>query len=858
MDRATPLSSVPALHSLGSEGRPRFGRVRPAPAPRWHCSLSIPFLVLSPTAGVMAVVALTAWLLIHNSATTTVEAVGHQGQQMFVMATRDSILAYMASVQHIHRVNRPRWQNTSCDGTPKSRNGSAFDAYEDVRLALWSHVHYLQNGNWTVAVAFPLGSFLGYQRTTEGYSWVVVDESTKFGMRKIKSETWQDGWANGSSSWTNPLDLMDAGLPVNMSTRVWFSNAVARCNQSWSVVYYSLPMEALAITAVMPVYHPDGQLKLVAEVELSLQQVGSFFTRLKLTPNTFAFVVDMAGNLVASNPEGLATAIDAQHTPTGAVDTLVAAQRAGDARIAAAAAWLVAQFGAFSTVPTEDSNFEVQLDGVGHYLFTGHVNDTYGLHWVIVIGLPRSDFLLGLDGYTIGAILTIAATLLASTLVIAALTVIVRRNLHLFARRIKLMGAMDLEGAKQIDGLIFMSEARLILVNLRQTIENLSQFRAFLPPTMLDKVRQAGHEATEEAEEGDGGETPACPVLSCAGRADPPPGGPPPAGGAARPRTEGATSPQPPLLLISPDGSLQSEMLHSPQHQPHLPHRPPSMLQSLLERHMEHLAVTVATLELPNLHSPHQPWNPADLMRWYEVCLSTALGVIHKWNGDFYRLSGDQLLFSWGAMRRVAAQCSKACHAAWHLSQALREIDAKEAHPVNFSPRISVVTGTALCGVMGTNPTRDLYLVGPLVKQGAHLASLNGSYGTHILVDAAVAEQCNTLFRLRVCGLVHNAAARTSQPVQPVYEMLSHVPENTDMPRCKAEEEWMYRLTSPTDSRSRYQLAMESLARGSVQEARQDLEAYLSVAPADRHARRILARLLARPSDTNGFDDLVD
>lgn len=53
--------------------------------------------------------------------------------------------------------------------------------------------------------------------------------------------------------------------------------------------------EALAITAVMPVYHPDGQLKLVAEVELSLQQVGSFFTRLKLTPNTFAFVVDMAG-----------------------------------------------------------------------------------------------------------------------------------------------------------------------------------------------------------------------------------------------------------------------------------------------------------------------------------------------------------------------------------------------------------------------------------------------------------------------------------------------------------------------------------------------------------------------------------
>lgn len=38
------------------------------------------------------------------------------------------------------------------------------------------------------------------------------------------------------------------------------------------------------------------------------------------------------------------------------------------------------------------------------------------------------------------------------------------------------------EGAKQLDGVIFLSEARLILVHLQETIDNLQQVRGWLPP----------------------------------------------------------------------------------------------------------------------------------------------------------------------------------------------------------------------------------------------------------------------------------------------------------------------------------------------------------------------------------------
>jgi hypothetical protein len=31
----------------------------------------------------------------------------------------------------------------------------------------------------------------------------------------------------------------------------------------------------------------------------------------------------------------------------------------------------------------------IDLHGAPHYLFTGHIEDEYGLHWITVIGVPK-------------------------------------------------------------------------------------------------------------------------------------------------------------------------------------------------------------------------------------------------------------------------------------------------------------------------------------------------------------------------------------------------------------------------------------------------------------------------------------
>eukprot|EP00668_Euglena_longa_P007772 GGOE01009309.1.p1 GENE.GGOE01009309.1~~GGOE01009309.1.p1 ORF type:complete len:860 (+),score=213.24 GGOE01009309.1:48-2582(+) len=833
-----------AFDAMGPEAFPCFEPARPPRLPRLQCScsLSIMVLVLTPTVCVMVAVALIAWFMIHNTASNAVEVIGHEGQRSFVVAMRFSILAYTATVQRINSVNRPRWENTTCDGAPTVPNASAFDAYDDVRLALWSQLFYIKGSSSLAGVGFPCGSVLAYQLTSTGSRWIVVDKSTDFWVWMVNSTTWKEDWANGTGIYSKPDDLIEADLPYNISARVWFTDAVKNGRQSWSAIFYSLPMGGLSLPAVMPIYHPNGALKLVSQAEISLKELDSFFTGLLLTPNTFAFIAELDGSLVASVPAGLSTALPSQQSATGAIMTRVISQEAGDARIAGAAAWLVAQYGSLAAVPVNDSGFVVPLVGRSHYLFSGHIQDEYGLHWVIVIGLPRSDLLGDLDETSLEAILIIVGVLLVCIAIIGAVTLTIRRNLQLFSKRIKLMGTMDLEGAKQPEGVIFLSEARLILLNLRNTINNLLQFRTFLPQTMLEKVRQM-----EDGEE----ETPA-PHQNCLHPQQsllPPQALP----------AEMARS-MLPLHGDAADSSRQSGLQQKGNFHRPSPCKSPSLVHAMLDRRMEYLPVTLVCLELPNLNSVQlQPWVPSDFMLWYETCLGTALGVLQQCNGDFYRLMGDQLLFSWGAMRRVAGQCSKACHAAWHLSQALRALDAQATMSVPYAPQISVVTGTALCGVMGTNTTRDTYLIGPLVKLGARLTSLNGSYGTHILLDAGVARQCETLFQLQVCGLVYGTSAAALRPVLPIYELLSPMVEDAAIPKSDSTEEWMYRLALPEDFHSGYQSAMDALRRGLVQQAQQELEAFLEVTPHHPHARRVLDRINSRgKASSDGLWGLVD
>ena len=139
---------------------------------------------------------------------------------------------------------------------------------------------------------------------------------------------------------------------------------MANKRQSWSRIFYSLANNGLALPAVLPIYHPDGTLKLVANAEYSLQVLDDFMNQpsVHITEGTIAFVCELDGVLVASKPAGLSTALEqGEHTASGAtrvrmnvVDAVSKEHPEEAQKIRRVGRWLLDHFGSFAEVPERE------------------------------------------------------------------------------------------------------------------------------------------------------------------------------------------------------------------------------------------------------------------------------------------------------------------------------------------------------------------------------------------------------------------------------------------------------------------------------------------------------------------------
>eukprot|EP00669_Euglena_mutabilis_P009714 TRINITY_DN4559_c0_g1_i1.p1 TRINITY_DN4559_c0_g1~~TRINITY_DN4559_c0_g1_i1.p1 ORF type:complete len:374 (-),score=129.81 TRINITY_DN4559_c0_g1_i1:1237-2358(-) len=368
----------------------------------------------------------------------------------------------------------------------------------------------------------------------------------------------------------------------------------------------------------------------------------------------------------------------------------------------------------------------------------------------------------------------------------------------------------------------FLSETTIILKSIKTTIDNLLQMRTFLPQPMLEKVQQD--------------ESGARPPLR-----------------RSRSRSEG-----PPVSeLGKPEGT-------SPRHfDPENPTDAVLTMQRVVaatfDRHLANKPVTVLFVRFTELQSLQgvegDGLPPADFLQWYEAGVGAATTVCQQLGGDFLRLLGDTLLFTWGAVRPTGAPCVKACHAALGVHTALRALDQGPGNLPKYDALFAIVTGTALCGVMGTVHRRDFYVIGSLIHRGQRLGALNDGYGTRIVIDACVAQQCKALFHMQVCGLVEVRRPR-GPPAEPqfVWELLGAVPE-----RRGDDSEWMYQLAVQEDgNEGLYQRAMDALLKGQLAKGSRDLQAVLLQCPDHPHAARMLGRVTALDPIRQSTEALVD
>lgn len=176
--------------------------------------------------------------------------------------------------------------------------------------------------------------------------------------------------------------------------RPWYQAALANpASLSWTPVYIDFKTLDLVTTRTKRVGNDVGEPEGVAATDLPLKQVNALLQRLALTQNAVAMVVETDGQLV-----GVSRGAHMKTVSVGQHERLNAAQ-SSDALVTAAFEAVRQR-----TAPGPDAlgtaartTSFTDADGRVVQLGYARVEPALGLNWLIIVAVPRADFLAGVQ-----------------------------------------------------------------------------------------------------------------------------------------------------------------------------------------------------------------------------------------------------------------------------------------------------------------------------------------------------------------------------------------------------------------------------------------------------------------------------
>lgn len=168
--------------------------------------------------------------------------------------------------------------------------------------------------------------------------------------------------------------------------RPWFQAAQRNTTPTWTSVYIDFKTTELVATRARRVNGAGGDFEGVVATDLSLQQVNAFLKRLKLSENGVAMVVEADGNLIGvSRGPHLRTA-------EGGANARLNAAASSDALVAATYRAVQPEAAGLESGQPRTRVFRA-ADGRLVQVGYARLRDDAGLDWLIMVAVPRHDFL---------------------------------------------------------------------------------------------------------------------------------------------------------------------------------------------------------------------------------------------------------------------------------------------------------------------------------------------------------------------------------------------------------------------------------------------------------------------------------
>jgi PAS domain S-box-containing protein len=203
---------------------------------------------------------------------------------------------------------------------------------------------------------------------------------------------------NPARFWNYQLDASGRKLgvfetydPLSIKEEGWYAQAAKAGKPIWTSIYqWQHRPDKLSISASIPIYDTSQVLKGVLGVDLILSQIGDFLHNLKMTPHAKAIVLERNGLLIANSAkEPPYLSLNGKITRKPATSSI-------DPLMSAAAQYLQQRFVSLESIQSPQQ-LKFQFDQQTQYIQLFPWKDNAGLDWLVMIVIPESDLMGGIQ-----------------------------------------------------------------------------------------------------------------------------------------------------------------------------------------------------------------------------------------------------------------------------------------------------------------------------------------------------------------------------------------------------------------------------------------------------------------------------
>ena len=322
-------------------------------------------LVVSFVMQISAAMGLTGWLSFRNGQ----QAINDLATQLSleISAQIDQhVQSYLAQTNLLQRMSQIAIQAGDLD----LEDLSSLERYFWHQLKASEGITSIYYGN----VA---GEFVGVQERQDGQTVLWFMDRTKLPQRLTYQLNDQG----------ERLEVIGSQI-YDPRRRPWSQAAVQAQKRIWSPIYQfaSLDYPLWGITPAIPIYGETGLLEGVLAIDLTLEQLSQFLSRLETSPSGQAFIVERSGAIVASS---------STETPFITVAGEQVRLQATDSReplIQLAALQLLEEFGSLNRI-ANSQQIVSKLSGRRQLIQVVPFQPEDGLDWLIVTVIPEADLM---------------------------------------------------------------------------------------------------------------------------------------------------------------------------------------------------------------------------------------------------------------------------------------------------------------------------------------------------------------------------------------------------------------------------------------------------------------------------------